>query len=190
MILLVIHFCLRWQPLILVPCILSEITYAFINTCRCILFYTNVSTSLIYLLLCLGGPPILALKICFFLFSLALLDLCCCVGFSLVAESQATLHCCARASHCSGFSRCGAWALGAQTSAAAAHGLSGYSSQTIEHRLDSCGAWTLFHGKWDLPGTNPCLLHWKGDSLLLRQQGSSCFFLFNDHLRCCYLDIA
>ena len=79
---------------------------------------------------------------------------------------------------------------GAQTSAAAAHGLSSYSSQTIEHRLNGCGAWTLFHGKWDLPGSNPCLLHWKGDSLLLRHQGSPCFFLFNDHLRCCYLDIA
>ena len=112
MILLVIHFCLRWQPLIPVPCILSEITYAFINTCRCILFYTNVSTGLIYILLCLGGPPILALKICCFLFSVALLDLCCCVGFSPVAENQATLHCCAWASHCSGFSRCRAWALG------------------------------------------------------------------------------
>ena len=112
MILLVIHSCLRWQPLIPVPCILSEITYAFVNTCRCILFYTNVSTSLVYILLCLGGPPILALKICFILVSLAGLDLCCCVCFPLVAESQATHHCCARASQCSGFSCCGAWALG------------------------------------------------------------------------------
>ena len=76
------------------------------------IFYTNVSTSLIHILLCLGVPPILALKICFILLSLAVLDPCCCMGFSLVAESWATLPCCARASLCSGLSCCGAWAPG------------------------------------------------------------------------------
>ena len=40
-----------------------------------------------------------------------------------------------RASHCGGRSCCGAQAL-----VAAAHGLSGYSSRALEHRLSSCGA--------------------------------------------------
>ena len=49
--------------------------------------------------------------------------------------------CGARASHCSGFSCCGAWDLGMQASVVAAC------------RLSSCGAraW-LLHSMWDLPG--------------------------------------
>ena len=38
------------------------------------------------------------------------------------------LHCSARASHCSGFSCCGAWALGA------------WASVVVARRLSSCGA--------------------------------------------------
>ena len=44
-----------------------------------------------------------------------------------------SLRCGARASHCSGFSCCGAWALGARASVAVARG-------SLEHRLSSCGA--------------------------------------------------
>ena len=47
----------------------------------------------------------------------------------------------ARASHCGGFSCCGAWALGTWASVAVAHGLSSCSSWTLEHWLNSCGAW-------------------------------------------------
>ena len=57
----------------------------------------------------------------------------------------------------------------------AAHGLNSCSSQALEHRLRSCGtqAWLLC-SMWDLPdqGSNPCLLHWKGDSSSLSHQGS------------------
>ena len=53
----------------------------------------------------------------------------------------ATLHCGVRASHCSDFSCCGAWNLGARASVDAAHGLS------------SCGTRaSLLPGMWDLPG--------------------------------------
>ena len=46
------------------------------------------------------------------------------MGFSLVAASGATLHCGAWASHCGGFSCCGAQALGVQASVVVARGLS------------------------------------------------------------------
>ena len=51
--------------------------------------------------------------------------------FSLVGESGATLRCGERASHCGGFSHCGAWALGVRSSVVAA--------RALEHRLSSCG---------------------------------------------------
>ena len=36
----------------------------------------------------------------------------------------------------------------------AAHGLSSCGSQTLEHRLNSCGTWAqLLCGMWDLPGS-------------------------------------
>ena len=72
---------------------------------------------------------------------------CCAWAFSSCSE---------RASHCGGFSCCGAWALGTRASVAVAHGLSscgswasvvvarGLSScgsRALEHRLSSCGAW-------------------------------------------------
>ena len=44
-------------------------------------------------------------------------------GLSLVAASGATLGCGAHASHCGGFSCCGARALGEQASVVVAHGL-------------------------------------------------------------------
>ena len=63
-------------------------------------------------------------------------------GLSLVAASGggATLHCGAQASHCGGFSCCGARALGTWASVVVAHGLSSCSSQALERRLGSCGA--------------------------------------------------
>ena len=71
-----------------------------------------------------------------------------------------------QASHCSGFSCCGAQALGAWASVVAACRLSscsawalgpaGFSScgtWALECRLSSCGARAqLFRGTWDLPG--------------------------------------
>ena len=61
-------------------------------------------------------------------------------GLSLVAVSGATVRCGAQASHCRGFSCCGAQALGAQASVVVARGLSSCGSRALERRLSSCGA--------------------------------------------------
>ena len=70
-----------------------------------------------------------------------------CVGSSLLQAGflqlwrvWAILHCGARASHCGGFSCCGAQALGAWASVVAARRLSSCGSRALEHRLSSCGA--------------------------------------------------
>ena len=61
-------------------------------------------------------------------------------GFVQLQRAGATLRCGAQASHCGGFSCCGAWALGMQDSVAAAR------------MLSSCGARAqLLRGMWDSP---------------------------------------
>ena len=67
---------------------------------------------------------------------------------SLVVARGATLRCGARASHCGGFSCCGAQALGTRASVVAAHRL-------------SCSA---ARGIFPDQGLNPCPLHWQADS--------------------------
>ena len=63
------------------------------------------------------------------------------VGFLQLRRVRPTVSCGARASHCSGFSCCGAWALGARASVVVACGLS------------SCGARVqLLRGMWNFPG--------------------------------------
>ena len=57
-------------------------------------------------------------------------------------QARATLHCGAWASHCGGFSCCGAQALGAWATVVVARGLSSCSSWALERRLSSCGAQT------------------------------------------------
>ena len=70
----------------------------------------------------------------------------------MVQRAEATLHCGAQASHCGGFSCCGAWALGARASVVVAHGLSSYGSWALEHRLSSCGTQALLlRSMWDIP---------------------------------------
>ena len=67
-------------------------------------------------------------------------------------RAGATLCCCAWASHCGGFSRCGARALGLQASVVVACRVSSCGLQALEHRLSSCGARAhLLRGTWDLP---------------------------------------
>ena len=61
-------------------------------------------------------------------------------GLSLVVVSGATLRCGAQASHCGGFSCCGARALGSRASVVVAHGLSSCGSWALERRLSSCGS--------------------------------------------------
>ena len=76
-----------------------------------------------------------------------------CAGFLQLQRVGPTLRCSAQASHCGGFSCCGAWALGTQASVVAAHELSSCGSQALEHRLSSYGAWAqLLRGMWGLPG--------------------------------------
>ena len=88
-----------------------------------------------------------------FLF-LAVLGLRCCVwAFLQLQRAGATLRCSARASHCGGFTCCGARALGAQASVAVARGISSCGSWALECRLSSCDARAqLLCGMWDLPG--------------------------------------
>ena len=63
------------------------------------------------------------------------------MGFLQLWRLGATLHCSAWASHCGGFSCCGALALGSR------------ASVVVAHRLSSCGARAqLLCGMWDLPG--------------------------------------
>ena len=45
----------------------------------------------------------------------------------------------AQAAHCSGFSCCKAWALGAQASVVAGRRLDSCDLQALEHKLSSCG---------------------------------------------------
>ena len=64
-----------------------------------------------------------------------------CAGFLQLRQAGATLRYGARASHCGGFSCCGAQALGM------------WASVVVAHRLSSCGSRAqLLHSMWDLPG--------------------------------------
>ena len=83
----------------------------------------------------------------FFLINFIYLFIFGCVGSSLLHagplqlwRAGATLPCGGRASHCGGFSRCRAWALGAWASVVGTQGLSSCGSQALERRLSSCGA--------------------------------------------------
>ena len=110
------------------------------------------------------------------------MGLCCCTrAFLWLWRAGATLRCSARASHCSGFSCCGARALGARGSVVVAHGLSSCGSQALECRLSSCGARaSLLCGMWDLPGpglepVSPALA---GGFLTTVPQGKPRIFLY------------
>ena len=75
----------------------------------------------------------------FFFFLAALGFRCCARAFSSCGERELLLVS-VRASHCCGFSYCGAWALGVQASVVVARGLSRCGMQALEHGLSSCGA--------------------------------------------------
>ena len=82
-------------------------------------------------------------------------------------RDQGPLSCGAWASHCGGFSRCRAWALGGWISVAVAHGLGSCDSWALEHRLSGCDAQAWL----------------QADSLPLSHQGSPSeallYFMFN-----------
>ena len=108
--------------------------------------------SLVIYYRCLGlagymiGVEKIPLFLFFFFFSLFNLFIFGCVGSSLLRVGflqlqrvGATLCCGMRASHCGGFSCCGAQALGTWASVIVALRLSSCGSWALEHRLCSCG---------------------------------------------------
>ena len=102
-------------------------------------------------------------------------------------------HCCmqafsshgAWASHCDGFSCCGAQALGVWASVVVEHGLSSCGLRALERRLSSCGARALLlRGRLDLPGpgiepVSPALA---GGFLTTAPPRKPLWFLFNLYL--------
>ena len=118
----------------------------------------------------------------FYYLFLALLGLRCCAGFSLVVASGGNflVAVCrlliAVASLVAEQRLWGSWA-----SVVAAHGLSSWGSQTLEHRLSSAvhglscsAACGIFPDR----GSKLCLLHWQVDSLPLSHQRSPLIFSF------------
>ena len=99
---------------------------------------------------------------------LAVLGLRCCMrAFSSCGERGPTLRCSAQASHCGGFSCCGAQALGVWASVVVAHGLSSCGSQALECRLSSVAhrlSCSMECGIFPDQGSNLCPLHWQADS--------------------------
>ena len=92
---------------------------------------------------------VLFLKIILFIyFILSVLGLHCCVWAFLYCREQGLVSSGgARASHCSAFYCCKAWAVGCT-------GFSSCSSRALEHRLNSCGSRDLLlRGTWHLPGS-------------------------------------
>ena len=95
----------------------------------------------------------------FFIFSLFIFgcigSLLLCTGFRQLGRAGATLRCGVQASHCNGFSRCRAQALGVWASVAVARGLSSTGSVVVVHRLSCSTACGIFPDQ----GSNPCPLH-------------------------------
>ena len=81
-----------------------------------------------------------AILLYLFIYLAALGLRCCAWAFSSCGEWGLLFRCGAQASHCGGFSCCGAQALGARASVIVAWGLSSRDSRALEHRLSSCGA--------------------------------------------------
>ena len=106
---------------------------------------------------------------CFTYLFLAVLGLPCCLGFSLVATSggYASLRQ-ALASHCSGFSCCGAQTLGCFGFSSWGSGLQSTDSVVKVHGLRCPEACGISPGQ----GLNSCLLHRQAGSLPLSHQGS------------------
>ena len=77
-----------------------------------------------------------------------------CAGFLWLRWVGTTLHCSARASSCSGFSWCRAWALGAQASVDAAT-----QAQELWH-MALCVPWHV-ESSWTRDRTHiPCIVSW------------------------------
>ena len=95
-------------------------------------------------------------------------------AFSSCGQRGATPHCGVRASHCGGFSCCGAQALGTWASVVVACRLQSTGSVVVAHRLSCSTACGIFLEQ----GSNPCHLHWQADSQPLRHQGSPVYYYY------------
>ena len=89
-------------------------------------------------------------------------------GFLLLQRAGATLCCSEWASHCGGFSCCGARALGVWASVVVARGLYSADSVVVAHGLSCSTACGIFPDQ----GLNPYPLHWQADSYPLHHQES------------------
>ena len=117
-----------------------------------------------------------------FILFLAAQGLCCCMGFSLVAESGghslgAVLLSSFRLLTAVALSLRSAGSRHVRASVVAACELSTGGSQGLEPRLSSSAACGIFLDQ----GSNPCLLHWQVDSLPLSHQGSPCTDFIERH---------
>ena len=81
-------------------------------------------------------------------------------AFSSCSERGLLSSCSAQISHCSGFSRCRAWAPGTQASVVAAHGFSRAGSLVVAHGPSCPTACGIFLDQ----GLNLRPLHYKADS--------------------------
>ena len=103
-----------------------------------------------------------------------------CAGFFLMQWAGAALCWGAWASHRSGFSCCGAWALSAPASVFGAQGLISCGLGSLECRLSNCGTGALVaHSMWIFPGPGIKLmsLALAGKFLSTMPPGQSCIFL-------------
>ena len=145
-----------WSILKNVPCILEKYVYSAVfgqnilqisvrSSCCVVLFTFSISL----LIFC---PVILAIFLKLIIFWGLHWVFVAMHRLSLVERAGATLRYSAQASHCSGFSCRGAWAVGAQASVDVARRLSSCGSQAPEHRLSNCGTWAqLLCSMWNLP---------------------------------------
>ena len=97
-----------------------------------------------------------------------------CGLFSGCGKQRVLSSCGEQASHCGGFSYCGAQALGTRTSLVTAQGLSSCGSWALENRLSSVAhglSCSAACGIFLDQGLNLCPLHWQVDSPPLSHQG-------------------
>ena len=148
--------------------------------------YRTEHLSFIYLFIYLSIYLFLTFKKLFIYLFMAVLGLRCYVwAFLQLRRAGATLRCGARASHCGGFSCCGARALGAWASVVVAPRLSSCGLWALEHRLSSCGAWAqLLRTMWDLPrpGLKPMSPALAGGFLTIAPPGKSQHLSLNQQL--------
>ena len=96
-------------------------------------------------------------------------------GFLQLRWAGSALCCGARASHCGGFSCCGAQALGMQASIVVAHRLQSAGPVAVAHGTSCSAACEIFPDQ----GSNPRPLHWQAEQTLnhctTREALSLCF---------------